>query len=158
MIAGMAFPMSAAASRRFQIIPLEEDRPSAHATSTPTASPNAYSRALIGLLCRLWLDLERMIGAPGVFDTLPHSSGVEHEMEVFRLEVLVLLDACDSLRWQTLLSPRQRLGLRETLHALLRALSGPRDWTDSEIIGDAQNQLFDSLLRHHIERNGIATY
>jgi hypothetical protein len=62
------------------------------------------------------------------------------------------------LRWQTLLSPRQRLGLRETLHALLRALSGPRDWTDSEIIGDAQNQLFDSLLRHHIERNGIATY
>jgi hypothetical protein len=145
----MVIPIRGAAFQRFQIAALEEDRRQAHTTPAATASPNTFSHALIGLLCRLWLELERMIGELGAFDTQPASSGVENEMQLFRLEVLVLLDACDSLRWQSLLSPHQRLGLRATLHSLLRALSGPRDLSEPEIMAQAQNQLFDSLLRHH---------
>jgi hypothetical protein len=143
--------MSRAAFQCLQVIAPEDGRHPL-ATRPATASPGTYSSALTGLLCHLWLELERIIVGLNVFDTPPASSRAEHQMEVFRLEVLLLLDACNSLRWQSLLRPQQRLGLRATLHSLLRTLSGPRDVPDSEIIGEAQNQLFDSLLRHHIER------
>jgi hypothetical protein len=147
-----AIPMSGAAFRRFQLVAPEDDRSLAQTARSATASPSTYSGALIGLLCRLWLELEGIVGELSARD-MPHAScGAENQMEIFRLEVLVLVDACDSLRWQSLMNSHQRLGLRATLHTLLRTLTGPRDLSDSEIIGHAQNQLFDSLLRHHIER------
>jgi hypothetical protein len=141
--------MSRAAIRRLQISSPKEDRRPADTARSAAASPNIYSRTLIGLLCALWLELERMISELGVLDTQYARSGAENEMEIFRLEVLVLIDACDSLRWQSLLNPRQRQELRATLQSLLRTLPIPRDLRDIEIIGHAQNQLFDSLLRHH---------
>jgi hypothetical protein len=143
--------MSGAAFQRWQVIAPEDGRRPVPATHSAPASPSTFSRALIGLLSRLWLELERIIGGSNVFDTRPASSSAENQMELFRLEVLVLLDACDSLRWQSLMSPQQCLELRATLRSLLRTLSGASDAPDSDVIGEAQNQLFDSL-QHHLER------
>ena len=108
----------------------------------------AYAAASIQLYSRLWLALETLSetlmdppegGIPGVSDP---------RVVLFRLELLVLLDACGSARWHSLLGPEQRDGLRSTLEDLMAMLAVPAASFGVDVLYRCQNHLFEAVRRH----------
>jgi hypothetical protein len=110
------------------------------------ASKEAYAIACVELFTRLWVELD------GVFATDERHClarvTLEPRVEVLRLELMLLLDACGSGRWRAQLDSSQRQSLQSTLNAILDALdvsseerfAGPIEW--------AQNRLLDAILGH----------
>ena len=107
----------------------------------------AYAAASIHLYSRLWRELEELSDHLGATTGQDDSRTGQHDMELvtFRLEVALLLDACDGTRWQSLLLPEQRLILRKTLTQLLDTLSVPSDALGLVNLYSAQNQLYDAV-------------
>jgi len=103
----------------------------------------AYASAAIHLYSRLWMELEHM-GVLFAGDCRPGS--IERRLVTFRLELIVLLDACDSARWRALLLPRERLLLRASVQNLLDALALPFELLGPAAFTTAQDRLFDSVL------------
>lgn len=73
---------------------------------------------------------------------------VELRLEMLRLELVVLLDRCDSARWQRLLTTPQRRALRMTLEAVLATLAVPCGELCLARLSEAQNRLFDAVCGH----------
>ena len=122
-------------------------------------SKETYAAAAIELYSRMWLALERLTTRlPAAEDSEPRGSAVEPEMRLvtLRLELIVLLDACDSASWRLLLAQDERRELRATLESVLGMLAGPSEggWH----LMQAQNRLIDAVLRQHaVSRAATAT-
>jgi hypothetical protein len=100
-----------------------------------------YAVASIHLYCRLWLALDRL-----AHELHLSECAIEMRIVTFRLELLILLDACDGVRWRSMLRSEERQELRSTLRRVLEDLTA--DTLDSEILGCAQNRLLDAVLDH----------
>lgn len=125
--------------RRAQFAPHSEIAVVRHAESRPARVPSeVYAAASIELYVRLWLELERLI------ESAPRRCDVG--LEMLRLELLLLLDACDCPHWQSILSTRQRLELRSTVEGVLRALGAASHPGGCGGIAEAQNRLLDAVL------------
>jgi hypothetical protein len=109
--------------------------------------------AAVQLYSRLWLELEAL------FDQLQAGADARTgvcplPIEVIRLELIVLLDRCDSTRWRALVEAPLLAALHRDLEALLAALAAPPDALGAVQIIGAQNQLFDALLTLHAAQLG----
>jgi len=105
------------------------------------ASNQAYTIACIELFSRLWAELERV-------SALANAPASASRLEIVRLELLIALDACDSMRWRAHLSTSQRLSLRAVLTQVLTSLDASTDDVPRRAIAMAQNRLLESVLDH----------
>jgi hypothetical protein len=108
--------------------------------------------ALIELSARIWSELEclaelRKAGVSG-----DAASTFLWRAARVRLELLVLLDACDSRRWHSLLAPEERSELCALLNKVLEAIDVAPDALTSQVIGRAQNRLLDEVLSQYEAR------
>jgi hypothetical protein len=117
----------------------------------------SVAAASVWLYSRLWLDLETLSDRLAqTADGMPDE--IDLRLEMFRLELIVLLDHCDSARWRSLLSSGHRFVLRATLQHLLCMLAVAPDRLERGVVAQAQNQLFDAVLRHCGEQFGEAEH
>lgn len=111
------------------------------------ASKEAYAVASIELFSRLWVELDTLLATDGH----RHSAGLTPapRVQVLRLELILLLDACQSTRWRAQLDTIQRLSLQSIFDEILHALNTS---SEEEIlrgpIESAQNRLLDAIQRH----------
>jgi hypothetical protein len=105
----------------------------------------AYAAACIELFSRLWAELEQR--STSEFSASPTAlAGPAFDAgEALRIELVLLLEACDSPLWQDLLSPQQRRSLRSTLE---RALGSLTNGAVQESLERAQDSLLDEVLNH----------
>jgi hypothetical protein len=96
------------------------------------ATQDAYGAACIELFTRLWMELEDISQREAVDDTETST-----HLEIFRLELHLIINSCETTRWRMLLSTSQRQYLKATLQTVLTAAA--------ETIPAAQNQLFDAI-------------
>jgi hypothetical protein len=117
-------------------------------SSVATASAAEYAAASIELYSRLWQELEQLANRLAQIDA-SHTPSTADPVVTFRLELVVLIDACNSLRWQSLLGADQCLDLQSTLESVRRVLAVPPDSLWPGAIAQAQNQLLDAVLRQY---------
>jgi hypothetical protein len=114
-----------------------------------TSVSSAYAAASITLFSRLWLVLEELAACeesdPERFETA---------LQILRLELVVLLDACESSRWRSLLPTEHRLELETTLKTVLRILSERLD-DCRDACACAQDYLIDAVLAQCPNRAGL---
>jgi hypothetical protein len=67
---------------------------------------------------------------------------------MLRLELALLLDACQSERWRLLLNISQRLSLESTIEDVFDALNSSSEIAPQDAIAWAQNRLLDAVLEH----------
>ena len=72
-------------------------------------------------------------------------------LQILRLELAILLDACDSPRWKLLLDGEQRRSLRCTLEDVLGDLAGAAHAAPSLPVEWAQNR-FSTRFEPHAQR------
>jgi hypothetical protein len=120
-------------------------------TGAALASEAAYVAATIDLYGRLWRELEQL---SDVFASAPHcavrAEESDQQLMMLRLELVVLLDACDSPEWWSMLGAERRVALRTTLESLLRTLGAlPPDLDRCCALARAQDQLLDAVLAQY---------
>jgi len=101
------------------------------------ADPDAYAIASIVLYSRIWAELERLHAA---------AAPPELHSQILRLEIHLLIQACDSWRWRGLMSPPQRRALQQTLADVLHRLAACDSGICAAAAGAAQNRLLDAVL------------
>jgi hypothetical protein len=108
----------------------------------------AYSVACVELFRRLWVELERLLAVREA--TQPCSGDLTSwsRAEMLRLELALLLDACQSERWRLLLNISQRLSLEWTIEDVFDALNSSSEIAPQDAIAWAQNRLLDAILEH----------
>jgi hypothetical protein len=109
----------------------------------------ARAAATIHLYSRLWLELEAWCGSLNESSGAGAWDGVDVRLEMFRLELVLLLDACDSARWRSMLRPEHLAALRADLDAVLKSLDAAADSPGCDAILAAQNRLFDAVVDHY---------
>jgi hypothetical protein len=109
------------------------------------ASKEAFAVACIELFSRLWVELDSTCG---VLDSMRVGSIslVSERVEILHLELILLLDACRSARWRTLLDTPQRLSLQLLLDDVLTALNHASNEIRRGPIESAQNRVLDALV------------
>jgi len=113
----------------------------------------AFENSFVGLLAELWAELEAVLGAAGASDDGSSAScrRAEHRSQALRLELVLLAERCDSLRWQSLIGAAQLERVRRVvtaLHALLDFSPLEARTPDARrAIICAQNYLFDEVCR-----------
>jgi hypothetical protein len=124
------------------------------AAGSPFGAPQSqvpastYATALVELCACVWVDLEGLVelceqtgaGVPGA------SSILLLKAATLRLELLVLLDSCDSAYWRSLLNAAQRQNLRSMLIDVFEAIAFTPDALRRCAIEQAQDRLFDEVL------------
>jgi len=125
--------------------------------STGRQTIAGYAAASIQLYSRLWADLE-VLSDQLAATTDQSPDVIELRLEMFRLELVVLLDNCDSARWRSMLSPEHRLVLRATLEDLLATLAVPLDALGRAVVFQAQNRVFDAVLSRCAESVDVAEH
>jgi hypothetical protein len=95
----------------------------------------AAAAASIQLYARLWFDLERF-----------NVPTLELQLLTFRLEVVLVLEGCNSKAWRAFLRPEERLTLERTLQSLLEIIAAPLPMAGRMAIDRAQDLLFDALI------------
>jgi hypothetical protein len=105
----------------------------------------AFAAASIQLYSRLWWELERL-QAPALDRGGGTGSAFEMQLLTFRLEVVLLLDACDSRAWQAFLRPDERLTLETILRTVLDLIAVPLPALGRAVIHRAQDWLLDAVI------------
>ena len=101
------------------------------------ADPDAYAIASIVLYSRIWAELERLHAA---------AAPPELHSQILRLEIHLLIQACDSWRWRGLMSAPQRHTLQQTLANVLHRLGASEEGICAAAAGAAQDRLLDAVL------------
>ena len=107
-----------------------------------------YSVACIELFWRLWLELERILAVPEATQSSSRDLASWTRAEMLRLQLALLLDACQSERWRLLLNISQRLSLESTIEDVFDALNSSSEIVPQDAIAWAQNRLLDAILEH----------
>jgi hypothetical protein len=106
----------------------------------------ARAAATIQLYSRLWLELETWCGWMNESGGLGAGDAIDVRLETIRLELVLLLEACDSIRWKSMLRPEHLAALRADLHVVLKSLDAAADSPGFDAILVAQNRLFDGVV------------
>ena len=112
------------------------------------ASKEAFDAACIELFSRLWVELNSISSAADPIRTSSAGLPSNLQIEILRLELILVLDGCRSARWRTLLDKSQRLCLECLVRDVLDALNSSSEEIPCASIAWAQNRLFDALLEH----------
>jgi hypothetical protein len=112
------------------------------------AEQSAFAQASIELFSRLWAQLESM-AAEGPLSEVPPDSALALRVQILRLELIVLLDACRATRWRMLLSGEQRRALELRLSEVLECLNTRFEEAPLPTIEGAQNCLLAAVLEQH---------
>jgi hypothetical protein len=110
------------------------------------AFQEAHTVACIELFSCLWVELERWSVAEDPWHPEFGSVMSGTRAEVFRLELVLLLDSCRSQRRRLPLAACERLSLQDTLEGVLEALNGCPEEEPRDSIARAQNCLLDAVL------------
>jgi hypothetical protein len=111
------------------------------------AKQTAFAGACIEVFSRLWAQLESVAIADCVHG--PADAARERRVEMVRLELIVLLDACRARRWQMLLDSDQRRTLERYVGEVLDSLTTQFDEAPLQALARAQNCLLDAVLEQH---------
>lgn len=109
------------------------------------AEKNVFVCACIELFTRLWVRLESL-ATDDHWHSTPADSAFDRRAELFRLELIVLLDACRTTRWRMLLDGAQRHALERCLSEILDCLNTRFEEAPLPAIERAQNRLLDAVL------------
>ena len=112
------------------------------------ASLQAYSWACVELYSRLWAELDSLSlpvarGEASAAPGLPVPRG-----QILRLELHLLVDACETARWRLLLNAEQRQRLKSILQGVQLALDMDGSQASPDVITSAQNRLLDAVIAH----------
>jgi hypothetical protein len=116
------------------------------------ASKQAYVVACIDFFSRIWGELEVVCGSDASIQremsltTRATRTTCARRLEILRLELIVAIDACDSMRWRSRLDTSQRLSLKVVLVEVLHVLDAPVNEIPPRSIAQAQNRLLDGVL------------
>lgn len=119
------------------------------------ASKDAYAIACIELFSRLWAELDLLIVSDHLLDQPTAMTSVAARSEILRLELTLLIGACDSARWRMLLSAPQRVALESTLQEVLDVLAAFPEEKFWPLVALMQNQLLDAVLEHSAPSLGV---
>jgi hypothetical protein len=112
------------------------------------ASKEAFAVTCVELYGRLWTELEALIASeeydPG--DSAQPAAG--ERLQILKLEIHLLICACNTARWQWLLSASQRLALKSILQDVWLAVDTETQQSSAYVIALAQNRLFDAVREH----------
>jgi hypothetical protein len=111
------------------------------------ASTEAFAAASIELYSRLWAALDRWLTL-GEADSPGASARLELTGEIVRLEVHLLLNACDTASWRLLLSAPQRQSLKSLLQEIQLAFDTDTAEVPQLSIISVQNRLLEAILEH----------
>lgn len=120
-------------------------RPTAFTAAWNELAPDAereFLAASVGLYYRLWLELEA-VAPPRIASHC--ASDADIGLELVRLEICIVLDACGGSGWAMLLTSAERRSLRDDLYAVLQTLSEPDGRSDAPSIHAAQDLLVDAI-------------
>lgn len=113
------------------------------------AEQQAFAGACIELFSRLWEELESTAAVASVGRDKDGTSCVRR-LEILRLELVVLQDACRSTRWRMLLDSEQRRAVEGLVREALEGLTTGFDEAPLQAIARVQNCLLDAVLEQHL--------
>jgi len=109
-------------------------------------SKEAYAVACIEVFSRLWAELDVVCRSDSSTPLATSLTTSATQLEILRLDLIVSIDACDSMRWRSQLDAPQRLSLRVVLVEVLHALDAPVDEIPRRSVAQAQDHLLDAVL------------
>jgi hypothetical protein len=112
------------------------------------ASKEAYAIACIELFSRIWAELDLLADSGQVSAQPAAALWADARGEILRLELILLIESCDSARWRMLLSAPQRRALASGLQDLLHALATSPEEQLRHVLAVAQDSLLDAVLGH----------
>ena len=133
--------MSAAAHRiaAFQAPAVRAVEPQSRLSTLP------FAAALVEVCARIWLELERLAESSECLSAPAESPKLLLMAETLRLELLLLLDSCDSAFCRTLLAAEQRGMLRRLILDVLAAIEFAADGLERSAIEQAQDRLLGEV-------------
>jgi hypothetical protein len=102
------------------------------------ASREAFAAASIELYSRLWAALDQCL--------TPHPDDTTYQ--ILRLELHLLLNACDTAAWRLLLSSPQRQSLKSVLQEIQLAFDTDTAGIPRLTIVSVQNHLLEAVREH----------
>jgi hypothetical protein len=118
----------------------------AHRSRQRKLSRTIYAAALIELCGRIWAELESLADLWEQSDIADAPSVLLMSAATLRLELLVMLDSCDSVLWRSLLEYGQRQNLRSMLIDVLETIAVTPDLLKRQVIERAQDRLLDEVF------------
>ena len=110
-------------------------------------SNEAFAVACIQLYSHLWTELELVVASrESVSASHPPPATAAIRLQILRLELIVILDACDGMLWRTHLNSVQLRSLQGILGAVLDALASADGERWAASIEQAQDHLLDAVL------------
>ena len=103
------------------------------------------AEALIELCGRIWLELEHLVHLHGRSRT-PENSPLDLAAETLRLELLLIVDACESASWVLMLDPDVRRCLIAMSRDVLAIIAVGSNELTLGVIECAQDRVFDEAL------------
>jgi len=117
----------------------------AGSASPPALQAERCAEALIELCGRIWLELEHLAylhGRPGSCESSP----LELAAQTLRLELVLIMDACESASWVYMLDPDVRCRLLEMSRDVLAIIAVGSNELTLAVIECAQDRVFDEAL------------
>jgi hypothetical protein len=113
-----------------------------------TASVEAFAFASIQLYTHLWAELELLVATCGLREPPQRVEGAAIDVEILRLELIVMIDSCDGARWRTSLHSSRLRSLRAKLEEVLDVLASATGDHQVASFEEAQDCLLDAILYH----------
>jgi hypothetical protein len=111
------------------------------------ASEQTFAVTCIELYGRLWAELEALL-SPDQCDPRNPAQQTGERLQILRLEIHLIIHACNTTRWQWLLSASQRTALKSVLQDVWLAIDADTPQLSGHLIALAQNRLFDAVREH----------
>lgn len=119
----------------------------ARGPSPPLPARNC-AEALIELCGRIWLELEHLADLLARTRT-PQDASLELAAETLRLELLLVMHACESTSWVFMLDPDVRHSLYAMCGDVLAIIAVKSDALALAVIECAQDRVFDEVLTQY---------
>ena len=119
----------------------------------PALQAESCAEALVELCGRIWLELEHLAHLSGRSRT-PESSSLDLAAETLRLELLLIIDACESAAWVFMLDPDVRRRLLAMSRDVLAIIAVGSNELTLGVIECAQDRVFDEALINLPPKNG----
>jgi hypothetical protein len=111
------------------------------------ASERTFSVPCVALYGRLWAELEALL-LPDHCEPRNPTQQTGERLQILKLELHLLIHACNTTRWQWLLSASQRSALKSVLQDVWLAVDTDTPQLSRHLIALAQNRLFDAVREH----------
>jgi hypothetical protein len=103
------------------------------------------AKALVELCGRIWLELEH-VAQLNDCSRIPENSAFDLAAQTLRLELLLIIDACESAAWVFMLDPEVRSRLLSMSKDVLAVLAVGSNELTLELIECAQDRVFEEAL------------